>query len=176
MYTLTIEKTGPSNGTITSNPAGINFGSTCSFTFPYGTMITLNRNDSYLEMFTGWGEACSGSGTCQVVMNSDKTITAANALGHVIHLSISYETVESPIYRQANGEILYMAASPCSSTWACVYPVYESQNVFFTARPGYGSKFGSWGGICEGLDSCSVTIDSSDPIDMYLTASFLLND
>src|SRR5262249_20097729 len=38
---LTISKTGNGAGTITSNPAGINCGATCSAAFPAGTQIAL---------------------------------------------------------------------------------------------------------------------------------------
>ena len=40
-YTLTVNKTGTGIATVTSNPAGIDCGATCSTNFTGGTMVTL---------------------------------------------------------------------------------------------------------------------------------------
>jgi hypothetical protein len=75
-YTLSVSKTGSGSGTATSNPAGINCGSTCSASFNYNTSVTLTATASTGSTFTGWSGACSGTGTCAVTMDADKTVTA----------------------------------------------------------------------------------------------------
>ena len=63
---------------MTSNPAGINCGTTCTATFPANTSITLIETPS-TGQFLGWsGGACTGSTirTCSFVLNSNLTITA----------------------------------------------------------------------------------------------------
>ena len=76
-YTLTVSKTG--SGTVTSTPAGIDCGSTCSQAFSGGTTVVLAATGSPGFSFAGWSGACSGTGTCTVNMNSDKTVTATFA-------------------------------------------------------------------------------------------------
>jgi alpha-tubulin suppressor-like RCC1 family protein len=74
-YTLTVNVQG--SGTITSSPAGIDCGNTCSAVYNQGTAVTLTANPGTLYMFTGWsGGGCSGTGTCTVNMNANTTVTA----------------------------------------------------------------------------------------------------
>lgn len=75
-YALTITKAGPGSGSITSTPAGIACGPTCSATFSSGATVTLTAfaTDGF---FNGWsGSGCSGLGTCTVTMNAAKAVTA----------------------------------------------------------------------------------------------------
>ena len=55
---------------------GINCGSTCSFSYQINTPVTLVALPQAGNTFTGWGGACSGTGSCTLVMGSDQTITA----------------------------------------------------------------------------------------------------
>jgi uncharacterized repeat protein (TIGR02543 family) len=78
-YTLSINPT-PTNGNVTSSPAGINCGSggsTCSASFS-GT-VTLTATPSTGYTFAGWTGDCSSCGTsttCTITMNANKTCSA----------------------------------------------------------------------------------------------------
>jgi hypothetical protein len=75
--TLTINKTGTGTGTVTSSPAGINCGSTCSYSFPGNTVVTLMAAAASGSTFTGWsGGGCSGSGACTVTMTANTSVIA----------------------------------------------------------------------------------------------------
>jgi PASTA domain/Divergent InlB B-repeat domain len=75
--TLTVSRAGSGSGGVTSSPAGIDCGSTCSGTFDQGTPVTLTATASAGSTFAGWsGGGCSGTGTCAVTLNSDTTVTA----------------------------------------------------------------------------------------------------
>jgi hypothetical protein len=74
VYTLTISKQG--NGTVTSNPAGISCGSTCSSSFNSGQSVTLTASAALGSTFAGWSGACSGTGTCTVSMTEARSVTA----------------------------------------------------------------------------------------------------
>ena len=74
-YTLTVTKTGA--GLVTSTPAGINCGTTCSATFEKDKVVTLSQQAGEGFKFTGWGGACFGSGDCEVTMNVAKQVTAS---------------------------------------------------------------------------------------------------
>jgi hypothetical protein len=75
---LTLTKTGLiANGTVTSSPAGIDCGSTCSVDFNSGTVVTLTARPGFLSIFTGWQGCDTANGTtCTVTMNVAKTVTA----------------------------------------------------------------------------------------------------
>ena len=75
--TLTASKTNLGSGTVTSSPAGINCGSTCSASYVSGTTVTLTANPAFLSGFGGWTGCDSVSGkTCTVSMNSARSVTA----------------------------------------------------------------------------------------------------
>jgi hypothetical protein len=83
-YQLTVAKDGTGSGTVTSTPAGIDCGSDCSESFTYGTMVTLTATADTSNTFSGWSDACSGSGDCMVTMDTAKSVTATfNPAGSV---------------------------------------------------------------------------------------------
>lgn len=79
-YSLSITKTGTGAGTVTSSPAGINCGSDCSESYNANTAVTLTALPDTNSTFAGWSGACTGTGTCNVTMNADKTVTATFTL------------------------------------------------------------------------------------------------
>jgi hypothetical protein len=77
LFTLHISKNGTGTGTVTSSPAGISCGSTCSHSYPSGTQVTLTAKAAVGSTFAGWsGSGCSGTGTCKVKMSAAKSVTA----------------------------------------------------------------------------------------------------
>jgi len=80
-YNLSISIDGNGSGTVTSSPAGIDCGSTCSYAFAYNTTVTLMNMPIAPTTFGGWsGEGCSGIGTCIVTMDAVKSVTATFTL------------------------------------------------------------------------------------------------
>ena len=61
---------------MTSSPSGIDCGSACTAAFQQGKKVTLKAKADSGSSFTGWGGACSGTGSCSAVMNSDISVTA----------------------------------------------------------------------------------------------------
>jgi hypothetical protein len=77
LYTLTVTKSGNGGGAVSSNPAGINCGATCSYQFVSGTNVTLTAAPDSLSSFSGWsGDVNSSSPTVTITMNSNKSVTA----------------------------------------------------------------------------------------------------
>jgi YVTN family beta-propeller protein len=79
-YSLTVTKSGTGAGTITSNPAGIDCGSTCSASFDEGTTVTLMAAAAPGSEFAGWSGDCSSSGTsttCTLTMDAGKNVSAS---------------------------------------------------------------------------------------------------
>jgi hypothetical protein len=78
IYGLNVAKSGSGSGMVTSNPAGISCGSDCSYAFTQTSVVTLTAQADADSIFTGWsGGGCSGTGSCEVTMNANITVTAA---------------------------------------------------------------------------------------------------
>jgi len=73
---LNVSKVGTGSGTVTSNPAGINCGATCSANFTTGTQVTLTATAAGGSTFAGWSGDCAGTGTCTVTMSQTRNATA----------------------------------------------------------------------------------------------------
>ena len=80
IYTLTVAKSGTGSGTVTSTPAGINCGATCSASYTGGASVSLTATPAAGSSFAGWSGACLGTGTCTVTMNSAMSVAATFAL------------------------------------------------------------------------------------------------
>lgn len=76
MVNLTVTKAGTGAGTVSSSPSGINScGATCTASFASGSTVTLTATASS-GGFTGWGGACTGTGSCVVTLSSATSVWA----------------------------------------------------------------------------------------------------
>jgi hypothetical protein len=161
-YALAISKTGTGSGTVTSNPTGINCGSTCSYSFSSGTVVTLTAMPTSPSTFGGWsGGGCSGTGTCTVTLSSTQSVTATFNPPGPQTLSVSTNGTGSGTVTSSPVGI------DCGST--CSYAFAYNTVVTLTATPTAPSTFGSWsGGGCSGTGTCIVTMSSAQSV----TATF----
>ena len=74
--TLTLTKAGLGTGTVSSSPAGISCGSTCTHAFAHGTGVTLTAFASARSSFAGWSGDCSGTALCTLTMSANRAVTA----------------------------------------------------------------------------------------------------
>jgi hypothetical protein len=72
------------SGTVTSSPTGIGCtltagvpGGDCTESLPFNTSVTLTASGTGGSTFTGWGGACTGSGSCQLTMSAARSVTAS---------------------------------------------------------------------------------------------------
>jgi hypothetical protein len=74
-FALTVihSSNGTGTGTVTSNPAGIDCGATCSASFASGAVVDLTATPATGSTFVGWSGDCSG-GVC--IMEGPKKVTA----------------------------------------------------------------------------------------------------
>ena len=94
-YALNLTTSG--TGTVTSSPAGINCGATCSQTYSTGASVSLTAIPSNGNSFIGWGGGCSGYGNlCTVTMNSAQNVTA-NFTAFKIHQPVWKRVISSII-------------------------------------------------------------------------------
>ncbi len=74
---LTVSRSGTGSGRVTSSPAGIDCGSSCTASFPGGTVVSLTATADAGSTFAGWSGACAGTGACGVTMSGDRSVGAA---------------------------------------------------------------------------------------------------
>lgn len=100
---LNVSRVGSGSGTLTSSPAAINCGSTCSASFNSGTSVTLTATPSTGSVFAGWIGDCSGTGTCIVTMTQARNVTA------------TFNVVATPVTEAFN-----TITNGCVAGWTCV--------------------------------------------------------
>jgi hypothetical protein len=63
-------------GTVTSSPAGITCGKTCTHGYAYGTSVTLKAKAAKGSKFSSWSGACKGRHSCKVTTNDSVAVEA----------------------------------------------------------------------------------------------------
>src|SRR6266496_3998631 len=157
--TLTVNKGGTGSGTVTSSPAGISCGATCSASYNSGTVVTLTAAAAGGSTFTGWsGGGCSGTGSCVVTMNASTTITATFTLQTQSYsLTVNKGGTGSGTVTSNPGGI------SCGATCSASYN--SGTVVTLTAAAAGGSTFAGWsGGGCSGTGSCVVTMNAATTV------------
>jgi hypothetical protein len=76
LYLLAVRKAGTGDGLVTSSPAGIDCGDTCSVYLQEDSAVTLTATADEGSTFNGWSDACSGTADCVVTMDAAKSVTA----------------------------------------------------------------------------------------------------
>lgn len=164
--TLTVTKSGAGTGIVASAPAGITCGSDCLKMVPNGTLLTLTATPDAGSQFMGWsGGGCSGTGTCDVTLDDDKTVTADFAV------DAFPKTLTASKTGTGSGTVTSAPAGiDCGVDCSESYP--HGTVVTLTATPDAAtSSFAGWsGGGCSGVGPCLATMDA----DKAVTAMFTL--
>jgi hypothetical protein len=143
-YDLTIA-VDPS-GAGTTNPAvGTN-------TYQEGAIVDILASPASGYEFVEWSGDCTGSGTCQVNMSGDKSVTAHFA--QITHqLSVSVDPALGGTTDPAVGDHVYA----------------DGVSVTITAMPNENYIFDHWSGDCTGSGACNVLMNA----DKSVTAHFV---
>ena len=160
---LTVVPAGTGAGMVTSSPAVINCGSTCTASFADGTQVILTAAANAGSSFVGWsgtGVDCPGSGTCTVTLNADTTVTATFTVPTSVTLTVA-------IRGSAGGSV---ATNPVGINCGSSCSSFNSGTmVTLTATPGTQSRFKGWSGACSGTaTTCMLTMNSN----LSVTATF----
>lgn len=76
-YTVSVVTDGDGEGTVSSDPSGIDCGATCSVDFPFGTEVTLDATPQIGSTFMGWTSAsCTGMEDCTFNVDEPASFTA----------------------------------------------------------------------------------------------------
>lgn len=160
---LTVSKNGDGSGTVTSDPAGLDCGSTCSKDFAPGTQVTLTATAAAGSTFTGWSGDCAGAGTtCQLPMDSDRSATATFRADPDLTVSTT---------GTGSGTVTSDPAGvSCGST--CSFAFAFGASVTLTAAAADGSTFTGWSGDCSGTaTTCGLPMTAAHTA----TATFAAN-
>lgn len=157
--TLTVARTGSGTGTITSSPAGIDCGATCSGSFPRGTSVVLTATPGPGTRFDGWSGACSGQGSCTVTLNESASVTAAFTGPPPVQLSLT-------IAGAGSGTVTSNPAG-LNCTQSCTASFPKGSKVTLTATTA-SAGFSGWSGACSGKGTCTLTLNAPTAV----TATF----
>jgi len=132
-YSLSVSVTG--QGTVTSAPAGISCGTSCTAELAAGTTVTLTATPSSGSQLAGFGGACSGTGSCTVTMSADTQVTAAFAAvgGSAIVTFALVDAAGGPVAGYAplnSGTTLDISTLPAFNVQASTSPSVVGSVVF----------------------------------------------
>jgi hypothetical protein len=162
-YSLTASKTGGGSGTVTSSPAGINCGSSCSTQIRHGQFVSLTATPASGSIFVGWSGACSGNSWCDFTMTGAASVTANFAPANPI---------VSVMKTGSGGGGVFSSPSYISCSPACSVAIPYGTILTLTASPAASSSFGGWTGAgCSGTGTCTFTVTN----DVTLGANFQWN-
>jgi cellulose 1,4-beta-cellobiosidase len=162
-FTLTVARAGTGGGTVTSSPAGISCGATCSAAFNAGTSVSLTATPATGATFAGWSGACSGTGACAVPMTAAQSVTAT--------FNASPGSFTLTVVKAGTGTGT-VSSSPagisCGATCSAAFT--SGTSVTLTAAPASGSTFAGWTGPCSGTGACTVGLTAAQTV----TATYTL--
>ena len=160
LRTLTVNTSG--NGTVSSDPSGIDCGIDCSEQYDQGAVVTLTAQPGSGSTFSGWSGACSGTNPqCVLTMTSDRTATAT--------FSLPPASRSLTVIKAGPGKVTSLPPGiDCGS--ACSGSYTSGTVVTLTAQPDAGAFFTGWSGACSGTAlQCAFTLN----VDTTVTATFV---
>ncbi|MEO8302741.1 MAG: IPTL-CTERM sorting domain-containing protein [Betaproteobacteria bacterium] len=160
---LDVSKNGTGTGTVTSSPAGINCGATCTANFSTGSSVTLTPTADAGSVFAGWAGACTGSGACIVSMTAAKSVTATFNIQQ-FRLTVSKAGTGTGTVTSDVGGI------NCGAT--CFADYNSGTVVTLTASPTTGVFAGWSGGGCSGTGTCVVTMNAAKTVTATFAPTF----
>ena len=164
-FPLTVTPAGFGSGTVTSNPAGINCGLTCTANFASGSNVILSAvADASSSTFAGWsGGLCSGTGTCAVPMTQVRNITATFAL--IQHPLTVHVSGHGTVTTNPGSAIDCVGPTPDPGT--CNANFDHGTDVGLIETPDANWAFSGWSGDCT-IDPCVVNMTTARDV----TATF----
>lgn len=142
------------NGTVRSQPAGIDCGSTCNATFAANTSVVLSATPAAGQVLSGWGGACTGAGTtCTVTMSQARSASATFTAAPPVQRTLSVTLTGNGVVRSQPVGI------DCGST--CSASFGDGASVVLTATPAAGQRFTGWSGACSGSTAtCNLAMSA----------------
>jgi hypothetical protein len=165
-FMLTMSTAGAGSGTVGVSPGAISCTSGCQSSFDSGTVVTLTASPDPGSTFTGWSGDCSGTGSCQLAMSQDRSVTA----------TFTPNTRSLTVSKQGAGAgagtgLVSSSPAGISCGTSCQTSFASGSTVTLSAAPDPGSVFAGWSGDCSGTGSCQLTMSQARSV----TATFTPN-
>ncbi len=154
--TLTVSTSG--DGTVTSTDGFINCPGTCTHNYLENTQVTLNATPASGWAFSGWSGACSGTGSCNITMTQNLSVSAAFTQ---LPVTLTVSTAGSGSVTSTDGFI------NCPGT--CQHTYDPGAQVTLNAAAASGWVFSGWTGACSGVGPCNLTMNTN----LAVTAVFV---
>jgi hypothetical protein len=159
---LTIAFAGKGVGSVTGAPQPCASGSPCNFSIPRtdptaNPLFVLAAQPDPISVFAGWSGACTGSGTCAVVMDAPRSVTAAFEPPMVtLNLTVLGLAGQTGTLTSEDGSVTCSGDCPNLR-------VPASSSLTLLAKPGSSSTFAAWtSGPCKGIDpKCTFPLTST---------------
>jgi hypothetical protein len=161
--TLNVTRTGTGTGIVSSAPAGIACGSTCTTVFPNGTAVALTATPDPGSRFAGWATDCSGLLECNLNMTATRNVSATFTL-------IPAGTQALNVSVTGSGSVTSAPMGINCST-SCSADFNQGTYITLTATPGNGATFTGWEGPCSGTGKCTVTMNAALSVKAAFTTS-----
>ena len=157
-FLVKVEKIGSGSGVVMGD-LGIDCGTTCTTTATKGATVNLSATSDFGSRFAGWSGACTGSGTCQVMVGANQTVTATFVQTNDIELAFTGMGF-GRVFSTPTG---LDCTSDCTSTFD------NGTMMKLTPVPDATSFFVSWDqGPCSGNGDCIFKLTT----DTQVTANF----
>jgi chitodextrinase len=149
-FTLTVTRSGPGQGTVSSSPTGITCGTDCTQNYPAGTRVTLTANAATGSVFAGW----TGAPDC-----ADGVVTLSSALSCTVTFNLQRQTLTVTKAGTGAGTVTATPTGIACGT-DCTETYGGGSRVTLTATPTTGSAFTGWSGDADCSDGV-VTLSAS---------------
>jgi len=152
--TVAVDVNRGAHGEITSAPAGISCPAVCTTGFNRDSSVTLSANPSPGSSFTGWSGACTGTSTCILKMDADKSVSASFALtAYAVSIAIV-----------GKGRVTSQPAGiSCPSH--CIRSFAAGTALRLSATPATHYRFAGWRPPhCSGRARCTIPIKNDQVV------------
>lgn len=159
-HLVTVVRSGPGAGRVTSNPTGLDCGTSCTLEVAGGTSLSLQVIPEQGSIFGTWRGACLGQANpCTIMVNGPVQVEAELITGGSgPSLSVSLSGTGSG--RISSGDARIDCGNTCDASYT------QSTPVVLTAEASSGSHFVAWTGPCTGSGNvCNVTVGSPIHVD-----------
>ncbi len=150
------------SGSVSSSPAGIACGSTCTSRYDTGASVTLSATPAAGWRFSGWTGSAGCSGATCVLTSPDYAVLTATAT--------FVEQFALTVALGGNG-----GGSVTGAGIACPGDCAESYDgntiVTLSATPNGTSDFTGWSGACTGTGACTVTMSAAQSVVATFTSN-----
>ncbi len=174
VYPILVSKDGTGDGTVTTDPQGLNCGVQCAEVYAENDLVTLIATPANGSVFSGWSGAADdcfdGIVTMDMAKNCIATFDIASSTQHTLTVSKG---------GTGTGTVTSSPAGISCGT-DCTEDYNENTVVTLTPSPDSGSTFVGWTGDADCSDgnvtmnaakTCTATFDTSTPNQHTLTVS-----